>query len=119
MVPAAGAAISAIGANFLRRIRVYLLRSKNIALIQPLTPKTLDRFLKGTSFLPFIAEQAEGIVEAILEGKGSYTISEKSLEKLFEENIAYIVEQMGIPLDEENYHLLVEEMEYQAIMWLD
>ena len=75
-----------------------------------LTPKTLDRFLKGTSFLPFIAEQAEGIVEAILEGKGSYTISEKSLEKLFEENIAYIVEQMGIPLDEENYHLLVEEM---------
>ena len=38
----AGAAVSAIGANFLRRLRLYLQSSKSIAIIHPLTPKTLE-----------------------------------------------------------------------------
>ena len=38
----AGAAITAIGASFLRKLRLYLQGSKNIAIIQPLNPKTLE-----------------------------------------------------------------------------
>ena len=38
----AGAAISAIGANFLRKLRVFLQRSRHISLICPLNPKTLE-----------------------------------------------------------------------------
>lgn len=66
----AGAAISAIGANFLRRIRVYLLRSKNIALIQPLTPKTLEfaRALAGKDMVIFADEKPDpSCVEAAHE----------------------------------------------------
>jgi len=38
----AGAAVSAIGANFLRKIRVYLQQNRDVAVIQPLNPKTLE-----------------------------------------------------------------------------
>jgi len=38
----AGAAVSAVGANFLRKIRLYLQQSWDIAVIHPLTPKTLE-----------------------------------------------------------------------------
>lgn len=38
----AGAAISAIGANFLRKLRLYLNKKQDIAIIQPLNPKTLE-----------------------------------------------------------------------------
>lgn len=38
----AGAAITAIGAGALRKLRVYLQRNRDIAIIQPLNPKTLS-----------------------------------------------------------------------------
>lgn len=38
----AGAAVSAMGAGFLRKLRLYLQWNKDIAVIQPLTPKTLE-----------------------------------------------------------------------------
>ena len=38
----AGAAVSAIGANFLRKIRLYLQQNRDVAVIQPLNPKTLE-----------------------------------------------------------------------------
>ena len=38
----ASAAVSAIGANFLRKLRLYLQRKTDISIIQPLNPKTLD-----------------------------------------------------------------------------
>lgn len=45
-----GAALSAIGAGFLRKLRLYLQQNRDIAVIRPLTPKTLDfaRELAGT-----------------------------------------------------------------------
>lgn len=36
-----GAAMSAIGANFLRKLRIYLQKSRDLAIIQPLNAKTL------------------------------------------------------------------------------
>ena len=57
----AGAAISAIGANFLRKLRVYLHRTKNIVLIQPLSPKTLEfaRELAHKDMVIFVDENPD------------------------------------------------------------
>lgn len=54
----AGAAISAVGAGFLCKLRLYLQRSRHIALIHPLTPKTLEfaRELSKDTFVIFVDE---------------------------------------------------------------
>lgn len=51
----AGAAITAIGAGALRKLRVFLQRSRDIAIVQPLNPKTL-------SFARELAEKKNTIV---------------------------------------------------------
>lgn len=77
---------------------------------EDMTPEDLDRFLDETTFLPFIAEQAEGITQAILSGKSAYSISSKALEDLLVENTPYIVETFGLPVEVENYHLFAEQI---------
>ena len=57
----AGAAISAIGAGFLCRLRLYLQRSRHISVIYPLTPKTLEfaRELSKETFVIFVDENPD------------------------------------------------------------
>lgn len=68
----AGAAFSAIGANFLRKLRLYLQKKIDISIIQPLNPKTLEfaRELTGKkkSLVVFVDENPDSsCVDAALE----------------------------------------------------
>ena len=73
-----------------------------------LTPKTLQRFLDETTFLPFFANHAEGVIDAILSGKDSYTVPAKSIKQLLDENKDPLLKKMSISVSDRNYDLFVD-----------
>ena len=80
----AGAAITAIGASFLRKLRLYLQRTRDVAVIRPLTPKTLDfaRELVGKKKVIAVfvdGNPASGCVDAVHEFGGLVRSDEDTL----------------------------------------
>lgn len=65
-----------------------------------LTPKELDQYLDETAFIPFIAEHAEGILHALVEGEDSYRIPTKEIITLLEHDVHYLADTLNLPMEE-------------------
>lgn len=77
---------------------------------EDITPADLNRLLKETTFLEFTAEQMEGLINAILSGKKTYGIPVQAMEKLLEDNLPYLAEELNLPLEEDEIEDLAEEL---------
>lgn len=80
----AGAAISAIGGNFLRRLRLRLQWNRDIAILRPLTPQTLefarDLMAKKNTFVIFVDDSPDATcVEAAQESGCLIRLDEDAL----------------------------------------
>ena len=65
-----------------------------------LTPQTLDKILDETAFLPFIADHAEGILKAVLDGEDSYRISTKEIVKVLEQDLNLLTGELDLQMEE-------------------
>lgn len=65
-----------------------------------ITPKTLDKILDETAFLPFIADHAEGILKAFLDGEDNYRISTKEIVKVLEQDLNLLSGELDLQMEE-------------------
>lgn len=67
-----------------------------------LTPKSLNRLLRETTFPEFIAEQLEKLITALLQGDQTFGIDPEDLENVLRENLSFITADMDLLLEEED-----------------
>jgi len=65
-----------------------------------LTPKGLNAIKNKSSLLPFLAEHMEGILNALLDGKEHYRISQKKVEKLLRSNLELLSDELDLPMED-------------------